>query len=101
MGPGYEDATGNLRVYIAGLRKKLEADPSQPQLLVTEPGRRLPPPHRLTPYSTSPITVGIQGMSAQPIFALRSGHGTEGRGRGVGEGGELAANICNMCEKAL
>jgi two-component system KDP operon response regulator KdpE len=38
MGPGYEDATGNLRVYIAGLRKKLEADPSQPRLLVTEPG---------------------------------------------------------------
>src|SRR5256885_9760594 len=27
----------NLRVYIAGLRKKLEADPSQPRLLVTEP----------------------------------------------------------------
>jgi two-component system KDP operon response regulator KdpE len=38
MGPGYEDATGNLRVYIVGLRKKLEADPSQPRLLVTEPG---------------------------------------------------------------
>jgi two-component system KDP operon response regulator KdpE len=38
MGPGYEDATGNLRVYIVGLRKKLEADPSQPRLLITEPG---------------------------------------------------------------
>jgi two-component system KDP operon response regulator KdpE len=38
MGPGYEDATGNLRVYIVGLRKKLEVDPSQPRLLVTEPG---------------------------------------------------------------
>jgi len=38
MGPGYEDSSGNLRVYIAGLRKKLEADPSQPRLLVTEPG---------------------------------------------------------------
>jgi two-component system KDP operon response regulator KdpE len=38
MGPGYEDSAGNLRVYIAGLRKKLEADPSQPRLLVTEPG---------------------------------------------------------------
>ncbi|MFN8634893.1 MAG: response regulator transcription factor [Chloroflexota bacterium] len=38
MGPGYEDATGNLRVYIVGLRKKLEVDPSQPKLLVTEPG---------------------------------------------------------------
>ncbi len=38
MGPGYEDSSGNLRVYIAGLRKKLEADPAQPRLLVTEPG---------------------------------------------------------------
>ena len=38
MGPGYEDSSGNLRVYIAGLRKKLEADSSQPRLLVTEPG---------------------------------------------------------------
>ena len=38
LGPGYEDSTGNLRVYIASLRKKLEDDPSQPQLLVTEPG---------------------------------------------------------------
>jgi two-component system KDP operon response regulator KdpE len=38
LGPGYEDATGALRVYIAGLRKKLEADPAQPRLLLTEPG---------------------------------------------------------------
>jgi two-component system, OmpR family, KDP operon response regulator KdpE len=38
FGPGYEDSTGNLRVYIAGLRKKLEEDPSQPRLLVTDPG---------------------------------------------------------------
>jgi len=38
MGPGYADATGNLRVYIVGLRKKLEANPSRPRLLVTEPG---------------------------------------------------------------
>jgi two-component system KDP operon response regulator KdpE len=38
LGPGYDDSTGMLRVYVAGLRKKLEANPSQPQLLVTEPG---------------------------------------------------------------
>ena len=38
LGPGYDDSTGALRVYIAGLRKKLEADPAQPQFLVTEPG---------------------------------------------------------------
>ena len=38
LGPGYQDSAGNLRVYIAGLRKKLEDDPSQPKLIVTEPG---------------------------------------------------------------
>jgi two-component system, OmpR family, KDP operon response regulator KdpE len=38
LGAGYEDATGTLRVHVASLRKKLEADPSQPALLVTEPG---------------------------------------------------------------
>lgn len=38
LGPGAEDATGTLRFHVAGLRKKLEPDPSDPQLLVTEPG---------------------------------------------------------------
>jgi two-component system, OmpR family, KDP operon response regulator KdpE len=38
LGPGYEDAGGNLRVYVSGLRKKLEANPAQPEVLVTEPG---------------------------------------------------------------
>jgi two-component system KDP operon response regulator KdpE len=38
MGPGYEDATGSLRVHIASLRKKLEADPSRPRIIKTEPG---------------------------------------------------------------
>jgi two-component system KDP operon response regulator KdpE len=38
LGPEYEGAIGNLRVYIASLRKKLEADPSRPRLIVTEPG---------------------------------------------------------------
>jgi two-component system KDP operon response regulator KdpE len=38
LGDGYEDAVGSLRVYIAGLRKKLEEDPSQPQIITTEPG---------------------------------------------------------------
>lgn len=37
-GPGYEKETHYLRVYVAGLRRKLEADPSSPQLIVTEPG---------------------------------------------------------------
>ena len=38
LGPAYDESTGALRVYIAGLRKKLEVDPSQPRLLITEPG---------------------------------------------------------------
>jgi two-component system, OmpR family, KDP operon response regulator KdpE len=37
-GPGYETAGGNLRVYMAQLRRKLEADPSRPKHLLTEPG---------------------------------------------------------------
>ncbi len=37
-GPGYETAGGNLRVYMAKLRQKLEADPSRPRHLLTEPG---------------------------------------------------------------
>ena len=38
MGRGYEDATGSLRVHVASLRKKLEADPSRPKVIKTEPG---------------------------------------------------------------
>ena len=37
-GPSYHRETNYLRVYLAGLRRKLEADPSRPRHLVTEPG---------------------------------------------------------------
>ena len=37
-GPGYADATGNLRLYMAQLRRKLEPDPTRPRWLITEPG---------------------------------------------------------------
>jgi two-component system, OmpR family, KDP operon response regulator KdpE len=37
-GPSYATETNYLRVYMAQLRRKLEADPSQPQHLLTEPG---------------------------------------------------------------
>jgi two-component system KDP operon response regulator KdpE len=37
-GPGYADATGNLRLYMAQLRRKLERDPARPRWLITEPG---------------------------------------------------------------
>jgi two-component system KDP operon response regulator KdpE len=38
-GPAYGKETNDLRVYIGGLRKKLEVDPSRPRHLITEPGR--------------------------------------------------------------
>ncbi len=37
-GPGYETAHGNLRLYMAQLRTKLESDPSRPAFFRTEPG---------------------------------------------------------------
>ena len=45
-GPGYADATGNLRLYMAQLRRKLEPDPARPRWLLTEPGMgyRFQPP---------------------------------------------------------
>jgi two-component system KDP operon response regulator KdpE len=38
MGPAHEDALSVLRFHILSLRRKLEADPSAPALIVTEPG---------------------------------------------------------------
>jgi two-component system KDP operon response regulator KdpE len=37
-GPGYDNAGGNLRLYMAQLRRKLEPDPARPRWLITEPG---------------------------------------------------------------
>jgi len=37
-GPNYLEQTHYLRVYMAHLREKLEAEPSKPMLLITEPG---------------------------------------------------------------
>jgi two-component system KDP operon response regulator KdpE len=37
-GPSYVEQTHYLRVYLAHLREKLEANPAQPELLITEPG---------------------------------------------------------------
>ena len=45
-GPGSDNAGGNLRLYMAQLRRKLEPDPARPRWLVTEPGmgHRYQPP---------------------------------------------------------
>jgi two-component system, OmpR family, KDP operon response regulator KdpE len=51
-GPGYADATGNLRLYMAQLRRKLEPDPARPRWLITEPGmgyRYQPGPEQHSP----------------------------------------------------
>ncbi len=37
-GPGYAQQSHYLRVYMTQLRRKLEADPARPRLLLTEPG---------------------------------------------------------------
>jgi two-component system KDP operon response regulator KdpE len=37
-GPAYTDDTSSLRLYVNRLRRKLEADPSRPRHLLTEPG---------------------------------------------------------------
>jgi two-component system KDP operon response regulator KdpE len=37
-GPNYQEQTQYLRVYIGQLRRKIEADPSQPTYIITEPG---------------------------------------------------------------
>jgi two-component system KDP operon response regulator KdpE len=37
-GPPYADQTQYLRVYMAQLRHKLEADPARPRFLMNEPG---------------------------------------------------------------
>jgi two-component system KDP operon response regulator KdpE len=37
-GPGYTDETHYLRVFLAQIRRKLEADPSHPKHFITEPG---------------------------------------------------------------
>jgi len=37
-GPAMSEEYNNLRVYINQLRKKIEVDPSSPQVLLTEPG---------------------------------------------------------------
>ncbi|MGD8624900.1 MAG: response regulator transcription factor [Anaerolineae bacterium] len=37
-GPGYEDSLTNLKVYVRRLRTKIEADPSDPQYILTQWG---------------------------------------------------------------
>jgi two-component system, OmpR family, KDP operon response regulator KdpE len=60
-GPGYADASGNLRLYMAQLRRKLEPDPARPRWLITEPGmgyRYQPGPEQPGPEQPGPEQPG-------------------------------------------
>ena len=58
-GPGYADATGNLRLYMAQLRRKLEPDPARPRWLITEPGMGYR--YQPSPEDTDSPTLAHQG----------------------------------------
>jgi two-component system, OmpR family, KDP operon response regulator KdpE len=53
-GPGYSNAAGNLRLYMAQLRRKIEPDPARPRWLITEPGMG---------YRYQPVPSGEQGRA--------------------------------------
>ena len=57
-GPGYDNAGGNLRLYMAQLRRKLERDPARPRWLITEPGMG----YRYQPPEPSEVAVPPQGQ---------------------------------------
>jgi len=53
-GPGYGNAAGNLRLYMAQLRRKIEPDPARPRWLITEPGMG---------YRYQPAAAGPDGIA--------------------------------------
>src|ERR1700733_15380889 len=59
-GPGYDNAGGNLRLYMAQLRRKLEPDPARPRWLITEPGMgyRYQPPDQAREQAPEPDRAG-------------------------------------------
>ena len=61
-GPGYADATGNLRLYMAQLRRKLEPDPARPRWLITEPGMG----YRYQPDSGTWLRFATRGRAGRP-----------------------------------
>jgi two-component system KDP operon response regulator KdpE len=61
-GPGYDTAGGNLRLYMAQLRRKLEPDPARPRWLITEPGmgyRYQPPDPDAVTTAAQPATLPV------------------------------------------
>ena len=83
-GPGYETAQGNLRLYMAQLRRKLEPEPSRPRYFLTETGHGLPL-RALTsrPGGNSANAAGHHGWPSRqrPPPRPRSRHSISPRGR--------------------
>jgi two-component system, OmpR family, KDP operon response regulator KdpE len=70
-GPGYDRATGNLRLFMTQLRRKLEPDPARPRWLITEPGvgyRFQPSPQ---PASRPPCRA-LRALGACPVRRPRA-----------------------------
>jgi two-component system, OmpR family, KDP operon response regulator KdpE len=79
-GPGYDKAGGNLRLYMAQLRRKLEPDPARPRWLITEPGMgyRYQPPDASEPPEHPEAGEGL---------------GTSGTSRGMIPGSRVSAEL--------
>jgi two-component system KDP operon response regulator KdpE len=66
-GPGYAEATGNLRLYMTQLRRKLEPDPARPRWLRTEPGMG----YRYQPGTGGEERPAAAGRGTRPESASR------------------------------
>jgi len=73
-GPGYADATGNLRLYMTQLRRKLEPDPARPRWLLTEPGMG----YRYQPDEDERQEAGVSLPRQQRLDHRRKSRGPEG-----------------------
>jgi two-component system KDP operon response regulator KdpE len=88
-GPGYADATGNLRLYMTQLRRKLEPDPARPRWLHTEPGMG----YRYQPDQPDDADEGVpNGQPAQDAGAARKRRPPKTERRG---GNPLADDAAN------
>jgi two-component system, OmpR family, KDP operon response regulator KdpE len=76
-GPGYDNAGGNLRLYMAQLRRKLEPDPARPRWLITEPGMgyRYQPPDQDQDQDQAPDEAGELAHELDSGDAGRTGPG--------------------------
>ena len=74
-GPGYDNAGGNLRLYMAQLRRKLEPDPARPRWLITEPGmgyRFQPPDPDEAPAAPQPAMLPVVHLKFGKRTPMRS-----------------------------